>query len=83
MWIVGDVNDHAPRGMDLIYLYRPVRPDGPGRAFYERFAQAVAEAPRPITILSVADGLGEFLSDRFDVTYCDGHLTRYEGPRPR
>ncbi|MDP7113026.1 MAG: hypothetical protein QGH45_13730 [Myxococcota bacterium] len=81
-WVVGDVIDHTPRGIDMLYLYRPVRPDGPGRAFYERFAQAVEEAPRPMTILSVADGLGVFLSDRFDVAYCDGHLTRYEGPRP-
>ena len=37
-WIVGNVMDHSPAGMDFVYLYRPVRPTGVGRAFYERFA---------------------------------------------
>jgi len=80
-WIAGDVMDHEPAGIDLIYLYRPVRPDGPGRTFYERFAATVERSPRPVTILSIADCLRGFLSDRFEVTYGDGHLTRFEGPR--
>lgn len=78
-WIVGDVMDHAPRGMDLIYLYRPVRPDGPGRAFYERFGAALERETRPAVILSIADCLGEFLPDRFQVFRGDGHLTCYRG----
>lgn len=78
-WIVGDVMDQVPRGMDLIYLYRPVRPDGPGRAFYERFAEALETADRPVVILSIADCLREFLPHRFVEFRGDGHLTCYRG----
>jgi len=78
-WIVGDVMDHVPRGMDLIYLYRPVRPDGPGRAFYERFGAALERETRPVVILSIADCLRGFLPERFEVFRGDGHLTCYRG----
>ncbi len=78
-WTVGDVMDHVPNGMDLIYLYRPVRPDGPGRAFYERFAEALARVDHPVVILSIADCLRGFLPDRFRVFRGDGHLTCYRG----
>ncbi len=73
-WIVGDVLDASPRGMDFIYLYRPVRPVGVGRRFYERFAE---ELGKPVVIFSVADCLREFLPEVFEVFYADGHLTCY------
>ena len=74
-WVVGDVMDHPPRGLDFIYLYRPVRPGGPGRRFYERFAAELARDRRPVVIFSIADCLRDFLDPSFRVFYGDGHLT--------
>lgn len=75
-WRVGDVMDASPAGMDFIYLYRPVRPEGRGRHFYERFA-AHLDASGPVVIFSIADCLGPFLPPRFEVFHSDGHLTCY------
>jgi len=82
-WVVGDVLDHSPAGMDFIYLYRPVRPVGEGRLFYERFVAAIEEERREVVIFSIADCLREFVSERFEVFYGDGHLTclRFRGGR--
>ncbi len=76
-WIVGDVRDHSPQGLDFIYLYRPLRPEGEGLLFYERFARALDEDPRPVTIFSVADPLRSLLSSEFVRFYCDGQLSCY------
>ena len=78
-WLVADVCDVMPDGLDFIYLYRPVRPEGAGRRFYERFADALDTAARPVVIFSIADCLREFLSPRFEVFYGDGHLTCFRG----
>ena len=75
-WVTGDVMDASPSGMDFVYLYRPVRPEGTGRAFYERFA-AELDPDRRVVIFSIADCLGPFLPRRFEVFYSDGHLTCY------
>lgn len=77
-WIVGDVVDAPATSYDFIYLYRPVRPDGPGRDFYARFASEVESEERPPVIFSVADCLREFLSARYEVFYGDGHLTCFK-----
>jgi hypothetical protein len=74
-WVVGDVLDHAERKADFVYFYRPVRPEGEGRLFYERLSRELNRADREVVIFSVADCLGGFLSDRFEVVYGDGHLT--------
>ena len=74
-WIVGDVLDHSPRGLDFVYLYRPVRPEGAGRRFYEQFAAELDQAPADIVIFSIADCLKSFLDDAFEAFYYDGHLT--------
>jgi hypothetical protein len=74
-WVIDDVRNVPATGYDLIYLYRPVRPDGPGRDFYVRFAREAESEPRPPLIFSVADCLRGFLSDRYEVFYGDGHLT--------
>jgi hypothetical protein len=74
-WIVGDVLDHSPQGIDFIYLYRPVRPEGQGRRFYEQFAAALADSPDKVVIFSIADCLKPFLAGDFEVFYSDGHLT--------
>ncbi len=74
-WVVGDVLDHSPRDVDFVYLYRPVRPEGEGRRFYENFAAVLAQAPRKVVVFSVADCLRDFLPEEFSVFYHDGHLT--------
>ncbi len=80
-WIVADVLDAPAVGYDFIYLYRPVRPEGPGRDFYARFAGEVEAEPTPPVIFSIADCLRDFISDeRYEVFYSDGHLTCF---RPR
>jgi hypothetical protein len=77
-WITDDVLKVTAAGYDFIYLYRPVRPEGPGRDFYSRFAQEVESEERPPVIFSIADCLRDFLSDRYEVFYGDGHLTCFK-----
>ncbi|MEW6074080.1 MAG: class I SAM-dependent methyltransferase [Planctomycetota bacterium] len=74
-WIAGDIFEASPAGMGFVYLYRPVRPYGPGRRFYARFAAELERSPGPVVIFSIADCLRGFLSSRFEVFYGDGHLT--------
>jgi hypothetical protein len=74
-WIVDDVLNVSATGYDFIYLYRPVRPEGPGRDFYARFAREVEAEEHPPVIFSIADCLRDFLSNRYEVFYGDGHLT--------
>ena len=74
-WVVGDVLEYCPRGIDFIYLYRPVRPEGKGRPFYENFAAELAATTEPVIIFSVADCLASFVADTCEVFYSDGHLT--------
>jgi len=80
-WVVGDILDVSPTDMDFVYLYRPVRPEGPGRVFYERFGAALDRSDRDPVVFSVADALGPFLSDRFEVLFGDGHLTCFQRVR--
>jgi hypothetical protein len=77
-WFVGDVLEIPATGYGFIYLYRPVRPEGPGRDFYTRFAREVESEERPPVIFSIADCLWDFLSDRYEVFYADGHLTCFK-----
>ncbi|MHC4860657.1 MAG: class I SAM-dependent methyltransferase [Planctomycetota bacterium] len=81
-WVVGDVLDASPRGMDFIYVYRPVRPTGAGRRFYERFTEDLVSEGRPVVIFSIADSLREFLPPEFEVFYTDGHLTCFSREVP-
>jgi len=74
-WIHGNVLDIPPDRFDFIYLYRPVRPEGPGKVFYEKFAGALTKVDHPVTIFSIADCLKEFLGENFPVFYDDGQLT--------
>jgi len=74
-WLVGDVWDVPPTGMDFIYLYRPLRPAGPGEEFYRSFAAQIEASQQPVVIFSVADCLRPHLSSDFEVFYSDGHLT--------
>jgi hypothetical protein len=74
-WVVGDVSDVSPTGMDFIYLYRPLRPTGPGEEFYRSFASQIGASQKPIVIFSIADCLRPYLSSDFEIFYSDGHLT--------
>ena len=74
-WVVGDVSDVSPTAMDFIYLYRPVRPTGPGEEFYRNFATQLGSSRKPVVIFSIADCLRPHLPSDFEVFYCDGHLT--------
>jgi len=76
-WIVQDVMEASPAGMDFVYLYRPVRPVGRGRDFYERLGRELGRSRRPVVLFSIADCLGPFLPDDFTLFYGDGHLTCY------
>jgi hypothetical protein len=77
-WITDDVLNVSASGYDFIYLYRPVRPEGTGRDFYTRFAREVEAEEKPPVIFSIADCLSDFLSDRYEVFYGDGHLTCFK-----
>jgi hypothetical protein len=81
-WVVGDVMDASSEGIDFLYLYRPVRPEGPGRRFYERLGSELERTARQVVVFSVADCLRDFLSDRFEVFYDDGHLTCFSNRGP-
>jgi hypothetical protein len=74
-WVIDDVQNASVQNIDFLYLYRPVRSDGPGRRFYERLAAELDGMAHRIVIFSIADCLRDFLSDRFEVFYSDGHLT--------
>jgi hypothetical protein len=73
-WVHANILEVPPREFDLVYLYRPVRPEGPGRAFYEMFAREVSAVGHPVTIVSVADCLKDFLPASFRVVRDDGQV---------
>jgi hypothetical protein len=79
-WVAGDLLEASALGVDFLYLYRPLRPQGEGRRFYERLASELEQAPGPVVIFSIADCLRSFLSGRFEVFYTDGQLTCIRGP---
>jgi len=74
-WVHANIMAVPPHDFDVIYLYRPVRPEGEGRAFYEMFAREVAGVGHPLTIVSVADCLRDFLPPAFRVIHGDGQIT--------
>ncbi|PIS36864.1 MAG: hypothetical protein COT35_08975 [Nitrospirae bacterium CG08_land_8_20_14_0_20_52_24] len=74
-WLHKNVMDVPPADFDFIYIYRPVRPEGKGRAFYEGFARELDHVRRPVTIFSIADCLKDFLGRGFRIFHDDGHLT--------
>lgn len=79
-WRADDVLETELGGWDFVYLYRPVRPAGPGEGFYARLASALEKEPTEVVIFSIADCLGDFLPATFNRFYTDGHLTCYRKP---
>jgi hypothetical protein len=74
-WRLADLLEAPFEDVDFVYLYRPLHPSGPGRRFYQELAARLERAPSQVVIFSIADCLGEQLSDHFETFYCDGHLT--------
>ncbi len=74
-WRVGDVAEADLSGVGFVYLYRPVRPEGEGRRFYQRLAAQLERAEHPVVVFSIADCLSPLLTPRFEALYTDGHLT--------
>lgn len=73
-WVHASIEAVPPREFDVVYLYRPVRPEGPGRAFYEMFAREAALVRHPLTIVSVADCLKDFLPAAFRTLGDNGQI---------
>lgn len=80
-WVVADLLTVPLAGFDFVYLYRPLRPVGPGADFYRRLADTLAAHPREVTVFSVADCLGPFLDRAFELEFTTGHLTCFHRPR--
>lgn len=79
-WRAADVLETPLGGWDFVYLYRPVRPEGPGHDFYGRLSTCLESKPGEVVIFSIADPLGPYLPESFDRVYSDGHLTCYRKP---
>ncbi len=79
-WRADDVLETPLGGWDFVYLYRPVRPHGPGSASTAASPTALENEPGEVVIFSIADCLGEFLPASFHRFYTDGHLTCYRKP---
>ena len=79
-WRAEDVLETELGGWDFVYLYRPVRPDGPGRSFYERLAATLAAEPGEVVVFSIADCLRDLLPEVFECFYSDGHLSCFRKP---
>lgn len=74
-WIHDDIANAPIEAADFIYIYRPARPSDGGREIYRSVARRLSAVRKPLVIFSVADCLGEFLDERFSVSYADGNLT--------
>lgn len=79
-WRADDVLETSLGGWGFVYLYRPVRPQGPGESFYRRLANTLEKEPTEVVVFSIADCLGDFLPRTFECFYTDGHLTCYRKP---
>lgn len=79
-WRHQDVRRASLVGCDFVYLYRPVKPDGPGASFYQHLVKQLMVAPQPVVVFSIADCLGEFLPSTVAPFYTDGQLTCYRLP---
>ncbi len=74
-WRHGDICTADLSGVDLIYMYRPVRPTGPGAVFYRSLAEKLSSLQQPVTVISVADCLKDFLGKDFFTLYHNDYLT--------
>ncbi len=77
VWLHADVATVSLEGVDLVYLYRPARPEGKGEELYRRIARSLEDAAPGATVMSVADCLGPYLGPSYERLFSDGHLTCY------
>ena len=77
----GDIADADLGEVDLVYLYRPVRPQGDGELLYRIIAQKLAESGRFVTIVSMADRMGHFLDESFKNISSNKFVEIYRLPR--
>ncbi|MFP4266354.1 MAG: hypothetical protein ACLFRC_11215, partial [Desulfonatronovibrionaceae bacterium] len=68
-WFHGDIFDLDLEGIDLIYLYRPVRPSGQGTGVYRRVAARLSTLSHAVSVVSMADCLKGFLGLDFCTLY--------------
>lgn len=79
-WICGDIALQDLGGVDLIYMYRPVKPHGKGSVLYDEVARKLSALDAEVTVVSVADCLGKFLHDDFQCIYSNEFFSCYRGP---
>ncbi|MFP4573652.1 MAG: hypothetical protein ACLFNW_11860 [Desulfobacterales bacterium] len=77
LWENGDIADTNLREVDLVYLYRPARPQGDGKLLYKIIAEKLAESSRFVTIVSMADCMGRFLDESFKNIYSNEFVEIY------
>ena len=74
-WFHKDIADMDLSDIDLIYMYRPVRPSGAGAEVYRKIAEQLSRLPHTVTIISMADCLNAFLGNEFSICYRNDFLT--------
>ena len=79
-WICGDIASQDLAGVDLLYMYRPLKPYGKGIELYEEVARRLSALDTEVTVLSVADCLGKFLNKDFNLIYSNEFFSCYRGP---
>lgn len=77
VWENGDIADTDLREVDLVYMYRPIRPKGKGNLLYSAVASKLAENNRSVIIVSIADCLGRFLDKSFKTIYSNDFVEIY------
>jgi hypothetical protein len=72
-WIHTDIENASLKGIDIIYMHRPVKPSGAGNTLYRALAEKLTHPHTPHTILSIADCFAPFIKD----TYTELHKNEY------
>ncbi|MBS3809067.1 MAG: hypothetical protein KGY38_02795 [Desulfobacterales bacterium] len=77
LWEHGDIADTDLREVDLVYMYRPIRPLEDGILLYKNVAEKLAENNRSVTVVSMADCMGRFLDKSFKNIYSNEFVEIY------
>jgi hypothetical protein len=74
-WRHTDIVDTGLKGVDLVYMYRPVQPIGQGLEVYQEISRKLSKLFPPVIVVSLADCLNDFLGQDFSTTYQNEFLT--------
>jgi hypothetical protein len=74
-WFHGDISEVLLGGVDLVYMYRPVRPSKQGFEIYRKIAERISALPHAVRVISLADCLNGYLGDAFYILYQNDFLT--------